>query len=102
MGQVECLPMVRETLVQSQVMSHQRLLKWYLIPPCLTLSVIRYGLRVKWSNQGKEVAPSPHLGVVAIEKVALWSHSTTITNFPLLIWFQVTTTILIILFRKQL
>ena len=29
-------------------------LKWYLIPPCLTLSIIRYGSRVKWSNPGME------------------------------------------------
>ena len=33
-------------------------LKWYLIPPCLTLSIRRYVSRVKWSNQGKGVAPS--------------------------------------------
>ena len=33
-------------------------LKWYLIPPCLTLSNIRYIFRVKWSNPGKGVAPS--------------------------------------------
>ena len=33
--------------------------KWYLIPPCLTLSNIRYISRVKWSNPGKGVAPSP-------------------------------------------
>ena len=24
--------------------------KWYLMLPCLTLTIIRYGLRVKWSN----------------------------------------------------
>ena len=34
-------------------------LKWYLIPPSLTLSNIRYVSRVKWSNPGKRVAPSP-------------------------------------------
>ena len=51
--------MVRETWVQSQVMSYQRLKKWYLILPCLTLSNIRYESRVKWSNPGKGVAPSP-------------------------------------------
>ena len=56
---VECSLMVRETWVQSQVTSYQRLLKWYLIPPCLTLSNIRYVSRVKWSNPGKRVAPSP-------------------------------------------
>ena len=29
--------------------------KWYLIPPCLTLSNIRYISRVKWSNPGKGI-----------------------------------------------
>ena len=53
-------PMVRETGVQSQFESYQSLKKkWYLIPPCLTLSIIRYVSRVKWSNPGKGVAPSP-------------------------------------------
>ena len=33
--------------------------KWYLMPPCLTLSIIRYGLRVKWNNPGKGVVLSP-------------------------------------------
>ena len=54
-----CLPMVRETWVQSQVTSYQRLYQWYLIPPCWTLSNIRYVSRVKWSNPRKGVAPSP-------------------------------------------
>ena len=36
--------------------------KWYLIPPCLALNIIRYGSRLKWSNPGKGV------GVVAIQK----------------------------------
>ena len=35
--------------------------KWYLMPPCLTLSIIRYGSRVKLSNPGKGVVPSPIL-----------------------------------------
>ena len=29
------------------------------MPPCLTLSIIRYGSRVKWRNPGKGVEPSP-------------------------------------------
>ena len=59
-GRGECSPMARETRVQSQVESYQRLKKWYLMIPCLTLSIIkRYGLRVKWSNPGKGVVPSP-------------------------------------------
>ena len=33
--------------------------RWYLMPPCLTLSIIRYGSRVKWGNPGKRVAPFP-------------------------------------------
>ena len=52
-------PIVRETWVQSQTESYQRLKKWCLIPPCLTLTNIRYVSRVKWSNPGKGVAPSP-------------------------------------------
>ena len=32
-----------------------------MIPPCLTLCNIRYVSRAKWSNSGKEVAPSPTL-----------------------------------------
>ena len=51
--------MVRETWVQSQVASYQKLLKCFLIPPCLTLCNISYVSRVKWSNPGKRVAPSP-------------------------------------------
>ena len=54
---VECSPMVRETRVQYQVKSYQRLKKWYWIPPCLTL--IRYLSRAKWSNPGKGIVPSP-------------------------------------------
>ena len=33
--------------------------KWYLMPPCLTLSIIRYWSRVKWGNPGKGVVPFP-------------------------------------------
>ena len=56
---VECLLMARETGVQSQIESYQRLKKWYLIPPCLTDSMIRYISRVKWNNPGKRVVPFP-------------------------------------------
>ena len=34
-------PMAWEIWFQSQVESYQRLKKWYLMPPCLTLSIIR-------------------------------------------------------------
>ena len=33
--------------------------KWYLMPTCLAISMIKYGSRVKWVNPGKGVAPSP-------------------------------------------
>ena len=56
---VEGSPMARETRVQSLVESYQRLKNWYLIPPCLTLSIIKHISRVKWSNPRKGVAPSP-------------------------------------------
>ena len=56
---VGCSPMVLETVVQSQVESYQRLKKWLLMPPCLTLNFIRYGSRVNWSNPGNGVVPSP-------------------------------------------
>ena len=35
------------------------IIKWYLIPLCLTFSSIRYVSRVKRSNPGKVVAPFP-------------------------------------------
>ena len=44
--------------VQSQVESYQRLKKWYLMPPCLTPSIIRYRSWLKWGNPEKGVAPS--------------------------------------------
>ena len=53
--------MVRETGVQSQIKSYQRIKKWYLMPPGLTFNIIKYGLRGKWSNPGKGVVPSPTL-----------------------------------------
>ena len=72
--------MVWETGVQSQVESYQRLKKWYLMPPCLTFSIIR----VKWSNPGKGVVPPLHCSVVAIEKRAFRSPLTKVANFTLL------------------
>ena len=73
--------MAQETGVQSQVVSYQILKKWYLMPPCLTLKIIRYGSRVKWSNpRERSSAPSLHLGVVAIEKGAFGLPSTMVAN----------------------
>ena len=35
--------------------------KWYMMPPCLTLSIKRQRSKVKWSNPGNKVAASPTL-----------------------------------------
>ena len=67
----ECSPMVREPCVQSQVASYQRLYKWYLIPPCSTLSNIRYVSRVKWSNSEKRVLPCPTRRCSSYWKISL-------------------------------
>ena len=69
---VECSPIAWETGVQSQVETYQRLKKWYLIPPCLTLSIIRYVLRVKGSNPGKGVVPSPAPWCSSYWKGSFW------------------------------
>ena len=53
----ECWPMAWETRFQSQVKSDQRLKKWYLIPSCFTLFIIRHGSSVKRSNPENGVAP---------------------------------------------
>ena len=68
---VENSLIVRETWVQSQVESYQRLKKWYLIPPCLTLSNVQYVSRVKWSNPGKGVALSSTLRCSSYRKGSL-------------------------------
>ena len=46
--------------------------KWYFVPPCLTLSIIKYGSRVKWSNPGKGVAPFPTPWCSSYRKGSLW------------------------------
>ena len=55
---VECLPMVRETEVHSQVESYQRFKKRHLMPPWLALSIIRLGSRLNWIYPGEGVTPS--------------------------------------------
>ena len=47
--------MVRETRIQSLVESYSRLKKkWYLIPPCVTVSIIRYESRISGAVLEKE------------------------------------------------
>ena len=82
--------MARETWVQSQVESYQRLKKWYLMPPCLTLSIIRYGSRIKWSNPEKGVAPSTTPRCSKLSKRESSGHSRlwspTLLTIILLLW----------------
>ena len=73
--------MARETTVQSQIESYQRLEKWFMMPPCLTLGIIRYGSRVKWINPGKEVAPSPTPWCSSYRKGAFGSPLTMVDDY---------------------
>ena len=81
---VECSLMVWENGVQSLIESYQRLKKWYLICPCLTLSIIRYVSRVKWSNTRKGVVPFPTPRCRSYWKGSLWLPSTMVANFTFL------------------
>ena len=76
--------MVRKTGVQSQVESFQKLKKWYLMAPCLTLTILRYSSRIMWSNPRKEVA-TQYFAVVAIEKGTLKSVLTSVTIYACLV-----------------
>ena len=46
--------------------------KRYLMSPCLTPSIIRYRSRVKWSNPGNGVGPSPISRCSSYWKGSLW------------------------------
>ena len=76
---VVCMPVVWETGVQSQVESYQ-ILKWYLMLPCLRLSITRYRSRVKWSNPEKGVTPSPMPWCSSYWKESLQVILTTVAN----------------------
>ena len=74
-------PMVRETRVQSQVKSYQRLKK--MVRDAALLNPQHYKLWIKGKVnqfQGMEQLPPLHLGVVAIKKGALGSPSTKVAN----------------------
>ena len=78
---VDYSPKVRETGVQSQVNSYQRLNEWYLMPPRLTISIVRYESRVKWCR--KVLHPPRQLGVVTNEK-GDFGLPTTVANFTVI------------------
>ena len=58
------------------------------MPPCLTLSIIRYISRVKWSNPGNGVAPSPTPWCSSYWKGSLRSTSTKVANFIYLLTYS--------------
>ena len=64
--------------------------KWYLIPPNITLSIIKYVSRESWSIQETELRHLPHLDDVAIAKVAFESTSTTVGQHILYIIAEMT------------
>ena len=72
--------------IPSRVISKTQ--KWYLMPPCLTLSIIRYGSRVKWINPGNGVASFPTPQCSGYWKGSFWINLNcgrqlllTVTNF---------------------
>ena len=56
------------TSIQSQFESYQKLQKWYVVPLCLKLTIIRYGSSISEAIQGKELHPPLHLGGIAIKQ----------------------------------
>ena len=56
---IECLPNVWDTRFNPRLSHTKDSKKWSLMLPCLTFSIIRYRSRVKWSNPGNGVVPSP-------------------------------------------
>ena len=74
----QCSLMIRETGLQSHVDSYLKQKKWYLMPLCLKLRMIWYRSRVSGAFLGKKWCHPLHFGVVAIEKGAFSSSSTTV------------------------
>ena len=50
---LKCSPMIQETGVQFQIELFERLKKYYLMPLCLTLSIIRYRIKSKVEQSRK-------------------------------------------------
>ena len=81
---VECSPMVQETRVQSQVKSYQ---DSKMVLDATLLNTQYYKVRIKGKvEQSREWSSAfpLHLRVVAIEKGAFRSPSTTVANFTFL------------------
>ena len=77
--------LARETWVQSQVESYQRLKKMVLDASLLNTQHYKVRIKGKVEQSREGVAPPLHLGVVAIEKGAFGLPSTMVANFTLLL-----------------
>ena len=64
--------MVQETGIQSQVESYQRLKKWYLMLPCLALTITWLGLRVNECS-GYDTKQSDGEVPAVLELWGMWS-----------------------------
>ena len=73
--------MMRETGVQSQVESYLRLKKMVLHTSLLNTQYYKVRIKGKVEQSKERISALPHRDVVAIEKGALASPSTTVANF---------------------
>ena len=68
-------------MIISTILNSSKTLKMELDTTLLNTQHYKVRFKGKWSNPGNGVAPSLHLGVVAIEKGAFGSPSTMVANF---------------------
>ena len=60
--------------------------KGYLMPPCLTFSIMRYGSRVQWRNPGKGRESYSKPRYSSHSKGSLWATSNAVANFTFLLF----------------
>ena len=78
----------RETGVHFQVESHLKTQKWYLIPPCLPLNIIRCGSKLSGAIHRKELRLPLYLSVEANEKGTFGSPTIMVNQLTNFIIFQ--------------
>ena len=83
--------MARETRVHSQVESHQKLFKMVLDASLLNTQHYKVRIKGKVEQSRDRSNALPYLGVVAFEKGAFGSPSTTVANFTFTIIGQTKT-----------
>ena len=63
--------------------------KWNLMPPCWTLSIIRYGWWVKGAIHGKQVRLPQHFRIVATENGAFGLPLSTVSQLTIYIYIYI-------------